>query len=76
MFDIRPYQQQADSAAVYALWQAAVGQPWPIAAADFHHVLTSSPLYQTGDYFVACAGERIVGFAEAWQACISAGCTA
>jgi beta-N-acetylhexosaminidase len=65
MFDVRPYHQAADSAAVYALWQAALGQQWPIVAADFHRLLTESPLYQAGDYFVACQGERIVGFVAA-----------
>jgi predicted N-acetyltransferase YhbS len=65
MLDLRPYHQPADSAAIYALWQAALGQQWPIAAADFHRLLTESPQYQAGDYFVACEGERIVGFAAA-----------
>jgi beta-N-acetylhexosaminidase len=62
MFDLRPYRQQADDAAVYALWQAALGRQWPIAASDFHQLLTGSPLYQAGDYFVACQDDRIVGF--------------
>jgi beta-N-acetylhexosaminidase len=65
MVDVRPYHQATDSVAVYALWQAAVGAQWPIAAADFHWLLTNSPQYQEGDYFVACAWERIVGFAAA-----------
>jgi beta-N-acetylhexosaminidase len=65
MVDVRPYHQAADSPAVYALWQAALGRQWPIAAADFHRLLTESPLYQAGDYFVACQGDRIVGFAAA-----------
>lgn len=65
MLGLRPYDQQADSAAVYALWQATLGRQWPIAATDFHRLLTESPLYQAGDYFVACAGKRIVGFVAA-----------
>ena len=65
MLDLRPYRQPADSAAVYALWQAALGQQWPIAAADFHQLLTGSPQYQAGDYFVACHAARIVGFVSA-----------
>ena len=65
MLDLRPYRQPADSAAVYALWQAALGQQWPIAAADFHQLLTGSPQYQAGDYFVACQAAQIVGFVAA-----------
>ena len=65
MLDLRPYRQPADSAAVYALWQAALGQQWPIAAADFHQLLTGSPQYQAGDYFVACQAAQIVGFVSA-----------
>ena len=65
MLDVRPYHQPADSAAVYALWQAEVGQQWPITAADFQRLLTESPLYQEGDYVVACQGDRIIGFVAA-----------
>src|SRR6187399_1748700 len=65
MVDLRPYRHSADSAAVYALWQAVLGQQWPIAAADFDRLLTKSPLYQDGDYFVACHADRIVGFVAA-----------
>jgi beta-N-acetylhexosaminidase len=65
MVDVRPYRQAADSAAVYTLWQAALGQQWPITATDFHRLLTESPLYQAGDYFVACQGDQIVGFVAA-----------
>ncbi len=65
MPDLRPYHQASDSAAVYALWQAALGRQWPIAAADFHRLLTESPLYQAGDYFVACQDDQIVGFVAA-----------
>jgi predicted N-acetyltransferase YhbS len=65
MFDLQPYDQPADAAAVYALWQAALGRQWPIAAADFYQVLTGSPLYQAGDYFVACQDDRIAGFVAA-----------
>jgi hypothetical protein len=64
MLDLRPYRR-ADSAAVYTLWQAALGRQWPIAAADFHKLLTSAPLYQAGDYFVACQDDQIVGFIAA-----------
>jgi beta-N-acetylhexosaminidase len=65
MVDLRRYREQADAAAVYALWQAALGAEWPIAAADFHQLLTGSPLYQDGDYIVACRDDRIIGFAAA-----------
>src|SRR4051794_34665676 len=65
MFDLRSYRQEADLEAIYALWQAALGQHWPIAATDFHSLLTGSPLYQAGDYFVACQDDQIVGFVAA-----------
>src|SRR5262245_22495642 len=63
MYDLRPYRKREDAAAVYALWQATVGEQWPIAAADFNQLLTGSPLYQDGDYVVACEDERIIGLA-------------
>ena len=65
MFDLRAYRQQTDAAAIYTLWQSALGQQWPIAAADFHEVLAGSPLYQTSDYFVDWQTDQIVGFAAA-----------
>jgi beta-N-acetylhexosaminidase len=65
MLDVRPYRQPADSAAIYALWQAVLGRQWPIAAAEFHWLLTGSPQYQAGDYFVACQDDQIVGFVAA-----------
>jgi beta-N-acetylhexosaminidase len=65
MFELRLYRQSDDSAAAYALLQRAVGEQWPITEADFHHLLTSSPLYQDGDYVVASEGERMVGFVAA-----------
>jgi ribosomal protein S18 acetylase RimI-like enzyme len=65
MTDIRPYSEHEDAAAVYALWQAALGRQWPIGAGYFHRLLTDSPQYQAGDYLVAHQGERIVGFVAA-----------
>src|SRR5262245_58762155 len=63
MITIHPYIPEQDEAAVFALWQAALGQQWPLAAADFRLVTTGSPHYQAGDHFVARVGDRIVGFA-------------
>jgi hypothetical protein len=45
MHDLRPYRHPADSAALYALWQAALGAQWPITAADFDRLLTGSSSY-------------------------------
>lgn len=65
MVDVRPYRQQTDAAAVYTLWQAVLGQQWPLTAADFYRLLTESPSYQDGDYLVACQDDRIIGFVAA-----------
>ncbi|HEU5100351.1 MAG TPA: GNAT family N-acetyltransferase [Roseiflexaceae bacterium] len=65
MIDIRPYREQEDAAAVYALWQTALGRQWPIGAGDFHKLLTDFPQYQAGDYFVASENDQIVGFVAA-----------
>ena len=62
MVDIRPYREHEDAARVYELWQAELGQQWPIDAGDFHRLLTDFPQYQADDYLVACQGEQIVGF--------------
>jgi hypothetical protein len=44
MLDLRPYREREDGAAVYALWQAALGRQWPIDIAAFLKLLTGSPL--------------------------------
>jgi beta-N-acetylhexosaminidase len=62
MIVIHAYDDERNKAAVYALWQAALGRQWPIAAADFQRLLTESPSYQAGDYCVAWQDDRIVGF--------------
>src|SRR5262245_18652588 len=63
MVTIHAYNPEQDEAAVFALWQAALGQQWPLAAADFRLVTTGSEHYQAGDHVVARRGEAIVGFA-------------
>jgi hypothetical protein len=45
MYDLQPYRHPADSAALYALWQTALGAQWLIAAADFDRLLTGSSSY-------------------------------
>jgi GNAT superfamily N-acetyltransferase len=65
MLDLRPYREREDGAAVYALWQAALGQQWPIDAADFQRLLADSPLYASGDCIVAWQDGAIIGFVAA-----------
>jgi ribosomal protein S18 acetylase RimI-like enzyme len=62
MVDLRPYREQEDAVAVYALWETVLGQQWPIDAAVFQQLLTGSPLYVAGDHIVAWQDDRLVGF--------------
>lgn len=57
--NIQPYDVENDAADVYALWQVALGETWPIEQARFQQVL-AGPYPQ---HFVARSGGRVVGFA-------------
>ncbi len=59
---IRPYNPNFDTAALLPLWQAALGDTWPMRADLLRRQLTEHRFYRPGDHFVAVAGERIVGF--------------
>jgi beta-N-acetylhexosaminidase len=52
---IRPYVPDRDEAAVLALWDAALGDRWPIAPAAFRGIVG------TGEHFVA-EDDRAIGF--------------
>src|SRR5690349_15267211 len=62
MTQIRPYIPAQDADAVYALWQATLNPTWPLTRTQFGLVVTTPPLYQDGDDFVAEEDGRIVGF--------------
>ncbi len=51
----------ADATAAHDLWQAALGQEWPIPAAMFRQVLVGYPPNQRNGHFLARDGNRIVG---------------
>lgn len=58
---IRPYQPDADEAAVFALWQATF-PTWPLTRDVFHHVTVGVAAYRAGDHDVADDGGAIRGF--------------
>src|SRR3954464_5260247 len=62
MTHIRPYNPEQDAEAAFALWQDTLNHDWPLTAAQFRQVVTSPPLYQPGDDFVAEEDGRVVGF--------------
>jgi beta-N-acetylhexosaminidase len=59
---IRPYIPEQDADAAYGLWQATLNSQWPLTRTQFTLVVTTPPLYQDGDDFVAEEDGRIVGF--------------
>ncbi len=59
---IRPYNPNLDTAALLPLWQAALGDAWPMRADLLRRQLTEHRFYRGDDHLVAVADGRIVGF--------------
>lgn len=59
---IHPYQPAADERAVLDVWQAALGQTWPIRAGVFRRAVGSTQPGQRCRHLVAISGERVIGF--------------
>src|SRR5262249_15267321 len=62
MPDIRPYDPTSDAGAVFALWQEALGQTWPLTQAMVEHVIQGPATRPDGVNFVAVDHGRIGGF--------------
>lgn len=60
---IRPYNPNLDSKALLPLWQAALGDTWPMRDDLMRRLLTDHRYYRAGDHLVAVAGEQLIGFA-------------
>jgi predicted N-acetyltransferase YhbS len=58
---IGTYDESAEPQ-VYALWQASLGDRWPLSRRAFHHITLESGAYQPGDHLIAQGGDAIVGF--------------
>ncbi|GCF06490.1 GNAT family N-acetyltransferase [Dictyobacter arantiisoli] len=61
--NIQPYDVNRDAADVYTLWQAALGQTWPITQERLHKVLNGPEPH----HFVARVNGEIVGFAATFK---------
>ena len=59
---IRPYNPNLDTGALLSLWQAALGDTWPMRDDLLWRQLTEHRFYRGDDHLVAVAGEEIVGF--------------
>lgn len=59
---IRPYNPNLDTAALLRLWQAALGDTWPMRGDLLRRQLTDHRFYRGDDHLVAVVGEEIVGF--------------
>ncbi len=59
---IRPYNPNLDTAALLPLWQAALGDTWPMRDDLLRRQLTDHRFYRGDDHLVAVADGRIVGF--------------
>ena len=64
MVTIEPYNPELDADVVFALWQAALGDEWPLTLDLFLRVVDSTN-YWENYHFVAREGEEIVGFVAA-----------
>jgi GNAT superfamily N-acetyltransferase len=60
---IRPYQPATDLQAVFALYQDAFAESWPLTLPLFEGVTSAHVHYRPGDHFVAELDGRIAGFA-------------
>ena len=58
---IRDYNPNLDTRALLSLWQAALGDAWPMRDDLLRRQLTEHRFYRAGDHLVAVAGERVVG---------------
>ena len=59
---IRPYNPNLDARALLPLWQAALGDAWPMRDDLLRRQLTDHRFYRGDDHLVAVAGEEVVGF--------------
>ena len=59
---LRSFDAARDAAAVLRLWEAALGDRYPIQATTFLQRTAGNPNYRPGDGLVATVGRRIVGF--------------
>lgn len=58
---IRPYLA-ADFESIYGLWQAALGDTWPLTPDYLREMLTGHARYQEGDHLVAEQDGQLIGF--------------
>lgn len=56
---LQPYDRKRDGMAVVNLWQATVGEQWPLSAARIQHILQTGPEPQ---HFVVRENGQLVGF--------------
>ena len=61
-FILRPYQPDQDGPAAFDLYQATLGQEWPLRYDFFRQLTTEHPFYRPGDHFTASSGGKLVGF--------------
>ena len=59
---VRPFVAAQDMDAAFALWQAAVGDTWPLTAAQFQRLFADTDPAFGRAHFVVEAGSGVVGF--------------
>ena len=59
---ITPYQPLTDTGPVFALWQRALGDAYPLSERVFLQNTHGNHFYQPGDGLVARSGDQLVGF--------------
>lgn len=60
---IRPYNPNLDARALLPLWQAALGDTWPMRDDLLRRQLTDHRFYRAGDHLVALVGDEVIGLA-------------
>lgn len=60
---MRVYEPGGDEERVWGLWEAALGERWPLSRSGLHETTVGSGATRPGDHFVAVTGSgEIVGF--------------
>src|SRR5438132_5500620 len=58
---VRPFSE-SDMDTAYELWRRTLGDLWSLSLEAFRHKIGGHPEHEAAMHFVACEGEKVVGF--------------
>jgi len=62
MVTVRPFVTERDAVAAFSLWQATLGDTWPLTAIQFHRVIADTSPAHGRAHFIAEDESTVVGF--------------